>query len=175
MKNAMDENFLELLGNSLITMARTKKQGDETVTAFRDWFASGAGFPFEIPASGMELLSDHFLKSPGPGSTGDDRDRNAMLEEALSNFQDAFAANIDALGFVPRDRHLELVEKYEALKSRYNEQKETVDNLRMLLKSGEPEAAAFNPNHIVRNQQDLFQEMMKNFGDFLSGDGDPAR
>ncbi len=69
------------------------------------------------------------------------------------------------MGVVPKDEHLTLIKKYEALKEKVAAQEETIKHLRMLL-----EEKGTGQGDMIRGFQDLvkkqteqFQELMKDF------------
>ncbi len=83
---------------------------------------------------GFEDLTAMFRKSYGLDDMAEGT--NAYLkswEKAAEDFRKSFRDYLDLMGMVPKDEHLELVEKYEDLKKKVADQDETIRHLRMLL------------------------------------------
>lgn len=164
----MDEKFLEFWGNLLLNAARSKKQGDDLMR----WLQMGLPGMIspaspKIAAAGFEEMIAAFKKLYGLDKLSPPKeDSQKAWAEALKEFQQSFQDYLAVCGVVPKKEHLALVEKYEALKAKCADQEETIRHLRMLLSDRKEEHAdaATQLQEIVRNQGDLFQKMMTDFG-----------
>jgi hypothetical protein len=154
----MDENFLEFWGNFLLSAARKKKQVDD-VTA---WMQKGF--------TGFEEMTAMFRKFYGLDQMSEQSaDYKKMTEKAMQDFQQSFREYMGALDFVPRREHLNLVEKYENLKEKCSAQEETIRHLKMLLNA----KGIDQFQHLIKDQGELFQNMIKSFGQYFNSLNQP--
>lgn len=155
----MDKQFLEFWGNFLINVAKGQQQLEEMT----QWM--GQGF------SCFEDLAGMFKKFYGMERLPEDTpDYFKTWERAGKDFQKSFKEYLSLMGVVSKDEHLALVTKYENLKKKVAEQKETIKHLRMLLE----EKGAADQEEVVKSFQDLmnkqseqFQELTDSFGQFF--------
>ncbi len=159
----MDSQFLEFWGNALIQAARSQRQmkeGNVYQQSMNDAFKwMKQGF------DGFEQMSEMFRKAYGLEYKDEtDPDYMKSWKTAMSAFQDSYRQFMDLMGMVPRDEHMELVEKYEALKEKSAEQEETIRHLRMLLsdKGVDQRRVVEEFQDLVRKQSHQFQELMSN-------------
>lgn len=165
----MDEKFLEFLGNLLLNAAKSKKQGDDLMR----WLQMGLPGMIspaspKTAATGFEEMIAAFKRLYGLDKPSPPReDSQKAWARAVEDFQKSFQDYLAVYGVVPQKEHLALVEKYEALKTRCEDQEETIRHLRMLLADRKEERAdadaAIQLQDIVRNQGELFQKMMLDF------------
>lgn len=170
----MDEKFLEFWGNILINAARSKKQTDD----FFNWMKSGGGA--EAPKTslpGTEEMAAAFRRFYGLDKVSEQgEDYNRMYRQSLEDFQKSFKEYLGLMGIVPREEHLALVRKYETLKERCAEQEETIRHLKMLLSGAKNGRNGLSEQFqdLVKNQSELFQQMMSDFGQCFTRSGDSA-
>lgn len=164
----MDEKFLELWGNLLLSAARGKKQTNDV---FR-WMQSG--FPnFNDTSSNKQSYPDfkelsemfHRLYGLDQLSTQSEKYKE-MSDKALQDFQKSFKDYLNSMGIVSRDEHLTLIQKYEKLKAKCADQEETIRHLKMLLdsKGTNQTESSSQFQDIIKTQGELFQKMMMDFG-----------
>jgi hypothetical protein len=170
----MDEKFLEFWGNLLINAARSKKQTDD----FFSWMKSGGGA--EAPKTtlpGTEEMAAAFRRFYGLDKVPEKgEDYNRLYRQSLEDFHKSFKDYLGLMGIVPREEHLALVKKYETLKERCAEQEETIRHLKMLLAANKNGRNGLSDQFqdLVKNQSELFQQMMSDFGQCFTRSGDPA-
>ncbi|QTA80957.1 Uncharacterized protein dnl_32740 [Desulfonema limicola] len=170
----MDEKFLELWGNLLLSAARGKKQTNDI---FR-WMQSGfpnlnetsdkPGFP------DFKDLSEMFHRLYGLDQLSNrSEEYKKMSNKALKDFQQSFKDYLCSMGIVSKNEHLALVEKYEKLKAKCADQEETIKHLKMLLDSKGTNSAetSYQFQDIIKNQGDLFQKMMNDLGHHFNKTG----
>jgi len=166
----MDEKFMEFWGNLLINAAQGKKQSDEMFRWLRTGFthkgdtSSSPVFPdFTSMAAmfkqfyGMDQLSER------------SEEYKDLSKQALNDFQESFDDYMASAGLVSKKDHLDLVEKYEKLKTKCADQEETVKHLKMMLSAKKDDQidASEQFQDMVRAQGDFFQNMMKDFGQYF--------
>ena len=170
----MDEKFLEFWGNLLLNAAKSKQQTEALMRWLRMGLPGMASPPASPkPPSGFDEMVAIFQKLYGLDNITDkNQDSQKTWAEALEKFQKSFQDSLALYGVVPKKEHLALVEKYEKLKARCSDQEETIRHLRMLLedRSDQESDTATQLQDIVRNQGDLFQKMVTDFGHYFSGD-----
>ena len=170
----MDEKFLEFWGNILINAARSKKQTDD----FFSWMKSGGGgaeAPKTLP--GTEEMAAAFRRFYGLDKVPDRKEEQQRLyRQSLEDFHKSFKDYLGLMGVVPREEHLALVRKYETLKERCAEQEETIRHLKMLLTANKDGRNGLSDQFqdLVRNQSELFQQMMSDFGQCFTRSGAAA-
>jgi len=164
----MDEKFLELWGNLLLSAARGKKQTNDIFrwmqTGFpnlNDTSTNKPGFP------DFKELSEMFHRLYGLDQVSNrSAEYKEMSGKALHDFQKSFTDYLASMGIVSKNEHLTLIEKYEKLKAKCADQEETIRHLKMLLDSkgmNQPEISS-QFQDLVKNQGELFQKMMVDFG-----------
>jgi len=168
----MDEKFLEFWGNLLLNAARSKKQTDELMRWLKLGFPGITASPGSTsPGSGFEEMIAVFRKLYGLDKISKkNEDPQKVWAEALKDFQKSFQDYLAFSGVVSRKEHLALVKKYEKLKAKCNDQEETIRHLRMLLEDQKEAAANTSAplQDIARNQGEMFQKMMADFGRYFS-------
>lgn len=170
----MDEKFLELWGNMLINAARGKKQSKD----FFNWLQTG--FPGMMGENrnrtadtGLEDLNTAFKQIYGLNKLSEQSDEYKKLsDKALKDFKQSFKDYLAMMGFVSSEEHLALVEKYEKLKARCQDQEETIKHQQMLLnaKGAADASEMMSPlQDMVKKQGEVFQQMMNDFGQYFGG------
>jgi hypothetical protein len=155
----MDPHFLEFWGNFLVNASKEQRR----LKDLYKWMQQGF--------NGFDDLTEMFRKFYGLDHM--EKDAPAYLEtmkKASENFLESFKDYLDLMGMVPKDKHLALVQKYEALKEKVADQEETIKNLQVLLE----EKRAESQGELVQGFQDLiekqskqFQKTMETFGSFF--------
>jgi hypothetical protein len=155
----MDPHFLEFWGNFLVNASKEQRR----LKDLYEWMQQGF--------KGSDDLTEMFRKFYGLDHM--EKDTPAYLEtlkKASENFLESFKDYLDLMGMVPKDKHLALVQKYEALKEKVADQEETIKNLQLLLE----EKRAESQGELVQGFQDLiekqskqFQKTMETFGSFF--------
>jgi hypothetical protein len=151
----MDKNFLEFWGNLLINAAKGQRQLEDVTK----WVAQGL--------KGLENFSDLFRKSYGlDGMKEDSPQYLKQWQHAAGEFQKSFKDYLGLMGVVPREEHLDLVQKHEELKKRIADQEETIKHLRTLLgqRDSSQETVTQTFQDLMNKQAVQFQELMKNLG-----------
>lgn len=173
----MDEKFLEFWGNVLISAARGKKQTDDLFRWMKT-VGQGAEEPTSPrPFPGTEEFAAAYRKFYGLEDISERGEGYKKLyDKSFQDFQKSFQDYLGLLGVVPQEEHLALVKKYETLKERSAEQAETIRHLKMLLAARENGQNDL-PNQfqdLIRNQTELFQRMVSEFGHGFTRPGDAA-
>jgi hypothetical protein len=155
----MDPHFLEFWGNFLVNASKEQRR----LKDLYKWMQQGF--------NGFDDLTEMFRKFYGLDHM--EKDTPAYMEtmkKASENFLESFKDYLDLMGMVPKDKHLALVQKYEALKEKVADQEETIKNLQLLLE----EKRAESQGELVQGFQDLiekqskqFQKTMETFGSFF--------
>ena len=170
----MDEKFLELWGNMLLNAARSKRQSK----VFFNWLQTGfPGFMGEnrdrTADTGLEDLNAAFKQIYGLNKLSEQSEEYKKLsDKALKDFKQSFKDYLTIMGFVSREEHLALVEKYEKLKAKSQDQEETIKHQQMLLNAkGAADASEIMApfQDMVTKQGEVFQQMMKDFGQYFGG------
>jgi len=178
----MDEKFLEFWGNLLISFARGKKQTTETTEIFQKNFATFNEFFSKLmqknltgfdelfssmtkkkDIAGFDELSAMFRNFYGLDQLPENSSEyNTMSKKAVHDFQESFREYLAFTGFVPKDEHLKLVEKYEKLKEKCADHEETIKHLKMLTggKSVDQGDIIRSLQSIIKDQTSFFQKMM---------------
>ena len=155
----MDPHFLEFWGNFLVNASKEQRR----LKDLYEWMQQGF--------KGSDDLTEMFRKFYGLDHM--EKDTPAYLEtmkKASENFLESFKDYLDLMGMVPKDKHLVLVQKYEALKEKVADQEKTIKNLQLLLE----EKRAESQGELVQGFQDLiekqskqYQKTMETFGSFF--------
>jgi hypothetical protein len=166
----MDEKHLEFWGNFLLNAARGKKQMDEFTNTIRKNLDEFSEITTQKGVSTMNEMMEMYRKMFGFDQLSDrGLEFNRVAMKAVQDFQASFKDYLGLLGIVSRDEHLSLVEKYEKLKLKCETQEETIRHLQMLLnaKSMDQGDVVSSFQEIVKDQGELFQDMMKSFGKYF--------
>ncbi len=155
----MDKHFLEFWGNFQLNAAKGQRQMED----MSEWMKQGL--------RGFEDLTAMFRKSYGLEDMAEGT--NAYLKswkKAAEDFRKSFRDNLNLMGMVPKDEHLELVEKYENLKKKVADQDETIRHLGMLLeKKGTNHGEATKGfEDLLKRQNRQFQQLMESFSNFIN-------
>ena len=163
----MDEKFLELWGNLLLSAAQGKKQTNDIFRWMQSGFpnlnarADKPGFPE------FKELSKMFHRLYGLDQfSNPSEEYREMSDRALQDFQNSFKNYLASMGIVSKTEYLALVEKYENLKTKCADQEETIRHLKMLLNSKGTNHLEISSQlqDIVKDQSELFQKMIMDFG-----------
>ncbi len=174
----MDKQLLEFWGNTLINMAKNQEQM-ETMTR---WMNQGT----KLGLSGLESWTDLFgrfwdtapkaaKKEPGDGDTNPFQAPTWI--RPMEDLQASINWFCDFMGFVPKQEHLEIVQKYEALKQRMADLEETVRHLRLVQREGNVDQGTVvnDFRRMIEQQTEQFQELMKNTEKFFNYTVSPSK
>lgn len=167
----MDEKFLELWGNLLISAARGKKQTNDIFRWMHNGFPDLNKTPDTPGFPDFKELSEMFHKLYGLDKISNrSEEYKEMSGKAFQDFQKSFKGYLESMGIVSKDEHLALVEKYEKLKTKCADQEETIKHMKMLLdsKGTDQENVTNQFQDIVKTQGDLFQKMVMDFGQYFN-------
>ncbi len=159
----MDRQFLEFMGNFMLSAAKGQKQVED--------MAKWMGFGF----AGFEELSSFFRKIYGlEEPKRESADYRNLWTGAMEHFSASFKEYLALFGAQPREDYLALVKKVEELKERVESQDETIRHLRILLaeaKKEEYQSVAGHFEDLVQKQAEQFQNLMDSLGHvFKQGD-----
>ncbi len=145
----MDTDFLEYWGNMLVIMAKSRRQADETMKLFN------------IEATKYSELNDTYREifnqfTPVAGQD----DLSEFWNNAAKNFNASFKDYLKTIGFATIEDYNKLAGEHEELKAKYEEQQETIKQLRLLVN----EKGMADQVELVKN----FQELMKIQGERFS-------
>lgn len=169
----MDQKFLEFWGHFLINSAKSMNQADE----FNAWVKKGfSGFPgtsgkSSSQCSEFEEIANLFRKLYGLDQFSENSSEyQNMAKEAGEKFKNSFTDYLSLMGFVNKEEHLQLIQKYEKLKEKCTDQEETIRHLKMLLNVKNPmeTEAMSNLQDIAKDQSRLFQKMFEGMGQYVS-------
>lgn len=126
----MNTDFMELLGNFLVTSAQNKKQSDQLFKWLQNCHTLT---PENISTGGVGidpkfqdlLLSMYGSKNSLPIGT----ETVQLTEDTIEKFITSMNETFQSMGFVPRSEHLALEEKYKKLQKEHEELKEKIDSL----------------------------------------------
>ena len=156
----MDKHFLEFWGNFLIHAAKGQKQLEDLSA----WMHQGfTGFD-ELTALFRKFYGLEYADKTAP-------DYSSIQEKAVKDFQKSFKDFLLIMGVVPKDDHLDLLKKYEALKETLAAREETIDHLRMLLAEKDAKAQgelAKGFQELMEKQGKQFHQAMETFGRLYS-------
>jgi hypothetical protein len=159
----MDKNFLEMWGTFLINMAKGQQQMDDMAK----WMSGGM--------TGVPEMTEMFKRFYGlSGSAEKTPDYTEAWKTASEQFQKAFRDHLRSMGMVPKDEHLKIVKKYEALKEKLAESEETVAHLRMLLNERNMDQGEVMRHFqgLMDSQSDQFSELMTQFQELYGQSGE---
>jgi uncharacterized UPF0160 family protein len=142
----MDPHFLEFWGNFLVNASKEQRR----LKDLYEWMQQGF--------KGSDDLTEMFRKFYGLDHM--EKDTPAYLEtlkKASENFLESFKDYLDLMGMVPKDKHLALVQKYEALKEKVADQEENIKNLELVI----------GFQDLIEKQSKQFQKTMETFGSFF--------
>ncbi len=123
MSNSMDSKFLEFWGHLMLNAA----QGHKQIEAFQKWLGKSVkGLPALTSADQKTQEDEDFMavfaKVYGADKLSKDTSSYwQMMQNAASAFQTSYEKYIHLLGAVPRDEHVTLQEKFEALDKKVSE------------------------------------------------------
>lgn len=157
----MDRNFYEFWGQMFLNLAKGQKQIED----FRKWFGQGL--------MGYESMNAMFRKAYGLDRIEEESpDYAEIWKKSVETFQKSFRESLALMDVVPRSEYDALAEKCAALEKTVTEQEETIRTLKRLLNEeasgGAPAAAAIEDlQGLLKNQQDQFQQLLKNMALFF--------
>ena len=158
----MDPHFLEFWGNFLVNASKEQRR----LKDLYKWMQQGF--------NGFDDLTEMFRKFYGLDHL--EKDTPVYLEtmkKASENFLESFKDYLDLMGMVPKEEHLALVQKYEALKEKVADQEKTIKNLQLLLEEKRAESQdelVLGFQDLIEKQSKQFQETMETFGSFFRKD-----
>ncbi len=160
----MNRRFLEFWGQALINAAKGQKQLEDMAK----WLQPGFNFG-DFTAQFRQAYGLDDLDKSSPDSL-------KMWKKAEEEFQESFREYFTLLGVVPREKHLKLVKKYEALKEKVADQEETINHLKMIL--GEKglgiNTMTLEFQKLLKKQEVQFQELIKGFGEIFKEDSEES-
>lgn len=152
----MDRQFLEFMGNLMLSVAKGRKHLEDMVK----WMGCGLAGPEDISA-----LFGKFYGLEGPRK--DRFDHQKAWTAAMELFSASFREYMALFGAVPREDHLSLLKRVEGLEERVASQDETIRRLRVLLADAGREECRDMAGHfqdLVQKQAEQFQELMDSLG-----------
>ncbi len=166
----MDEKFLEFWGNFLLSAARGKKQTDHMFRWMRTGFPNPEKSSQDQHSPDFQELTRMFRKFYGLDSLSPQSEQYKKTSDlAMYDFQKSLKEYLALMGIVSQQEHLALVEKYEKLKAKCEQQEETIKHLKMLIGSNSTSHAELSSNfeNMVKTQGELFLKMMTDFGQYF--------
>ncbi|BBO80412.1 hypothetical protein DSCO28_09780 [Desulfosarcina ovata subsp. sediminis] len=118
----MDARFLEAWGNYLIAAAK----GSESLEALSSWVNKDSKSLWSLPAAFCQLYGIDVSEKPKENI-------NNTFQEIQKLFVKNYSDAIIAMGAVPKTEHDALIEKYNTLKKKNEEQTKTIEKLQLLL------------------------------------------
>jgi hypothetical protein len=153
----MDKQFVKFWVSFLTGYMKTQEQLEDMSA----WMERGF--------KGFDELTELFQKSYGLDRLSESTAQYlTMWEQSKKDFERSLAEYLSLMGVVPRQEHLDLVEKYEELKQKAESQEETIVHLRQLLLKGEQlDQKEFRTGFetLIKKQSDDFQRLMKDVGE----------
>lgn len=172
----MDDKFLEFWGNFLIQMARGQKQTNEFFKMMQTGFGAAPGKQ-KTSFPGFDEMFAAWRKMYGIDQYADRTNEYVKVaERTFEEFLKTSREYFSMMGIVPKDEHLSLVEKYEKLKEKCNEQEETIKHLKMLLsaKGIAPKAITGQLEKMAKSQGEMFVKMMSDFNEYFNTPAKPG-
>lgn len=154
----MDKYFLEFIGNCFISAAKGQKYMED----LEKWMG-GRGL------DGFDDLFEMFKKFYGLERLKDTApDYPETWEKFIKDFKKLFGDYLSFFSTASFEEHLSLVNKYEALKKKADEQEKTIKRLqsRSYESLTGQEKIAENLQSLIDDQTDQFKKMMDSFGQF---------
>jgi len=175
----VDEKFLEFWGNFLIQIARGKKQTSDMNSLMQkqlNMFKDVMSHNFFSGFNEMTALFQKFYGLEQISERG--AEYHHLTKKAKEDFHKSFTEYVSMMGMTSKAEYLNLVQKYEKLKEKCADHEETIKHLQMLLdaKSGDQGNVIGSLQSIVKDQGDLFQNMMRNFSQHTkkTAESDPS-
>jgi len=162
----MDKSFLEFWSHLMKAGALNPSE----LNQMSKWMQGGF--------SGPDTLSPLFKKAYGLDQVSESLpDYTRLAQEAVSSFQESLktfvsSIGVSSIGMVPKETHLALIKKYEALKEKSADQEETIKHLKAMLDDkGIPADDSLRQfKHMLHSQNEQFQSLMKTIGNFYKND-----
>lgn len=161
----MEKHLLEFWGNFLINAAREKKKSDDFsqwLQNLTSWMQEG----FATFSDLMEILGGFPGAGKFPSTEGEyPKDFSKVAEKTSRDFQKSFKEYQNMMGMFFQKDHISLVDKYEKLKKKCEEQEETIKHLQLLLKAKEMDQSETlkGMQNIMKSQSEAFGKMMTSF------------
>jgi hypothetical protein len=159
----MNSQFLEFLGNYLIQAAKWQKLVNLPTV--------GNVSPVVDPTDYARLFKHFCSVASAPES--DMPEYLQFWQQSLEQFQSLFSPYFKMWGWVSESDFRNLQEKCESLEKTIRKQEQIISQLRSLLDEkglGQIEMIQRFQN-LIQEQSDEFQNMMRNFGNALTQDG----
>ena len=149
----MDKNILEFWGQAFLNAARSQQQMED----MSKYFGQDTGIDNPIINS--------FLKSFGwqkPGKM-DTENVNELIPKSFNAYKEFLKACLTMADVVSKEEHLKVIEENEELKEKISRQEKIIsDSQKQVGKEGfNKEEVVNNLAHIMKNQTQQFQELMK--------------
>jgi hypothetical protein len=153
----MDKQFVKFWVSFLTNYMKTQEQMEDMSA----WIEQGF--------KGFDELTELFQKSYGLDRLSESTANYlTMWEQSKKDFERSLTEYLSLMGVVPKQEHLELVEKYEELKQKAASQEETIVHLRQLFLKGEQlDHKEFRTGfeELIKKQSDDFQRLIKDVGE----------
>ncbi len=165
----MDKQLLEFWGNALINMAKSQEQ----MESMTKWMHQG----MKLGLNGMEAWTKLCNQTLGPAGNSEksagkkEEDKTDPIppqarswEKSMQDLQASLSGFYDFMGVVPKQEHMRVVQKCEAMKQRIADLEETVKHLRMMQKeeNGDQSMVVKDFKRMIAQQTEQFQELIKN-------------
>lgn len=162
----MDETFLEFFGNLLLSTARNKRQADQ----FFQWLQGGnTDKPMNKfwGDAGTTELSEMFRAWYGTKNLVQHNQSYWQLPgEVLNDFHSSLKEVLLPMGYIPRQEHEDLLDKYDKLKAHSQQQEVTINQLKNLLHGQTDMTDQFQ--NIMSKQGEAYQDLIRQFGILFS-------
>lgn len=152
----MDKNFVKFWVSFFTGYMKTKEQMEDMSA----WIAQGF--------KGFDELTELFQQSYGLDRLSESTTNYlTMWEQSKKDFERSLTEYLSLMGVVPKQEHLDLVEKYEALKEKAALQEETIVHLRRLIEGKHLDQTEFQTGFetLIKKQSDDFKKLLVNMGD----------
>lgn len=153
----MDKQFVKFWVSFLSSYMKTTEQIEDMAA----WIAQGF--------KGFDELTELFQRSYGLDRLSESTTNYLTIwEQSTKDFERSLTEYLSLMGVVSKQEHLDLVEKYEALKEKVASQEETIVHLRQLILKGEQlDQKEFRTGFeaLIKKQSDDFQRLIKDVGE----------
>ncbi|TFG37311.1 MAG: hypothetical protein E4H39_02405 [Syntrophobacterales bacterium] len=152
----MDKQFINFWVDFLTNYMKTQEQMEDMSA----WMEQGF--------KGFDELTELFQKSYGLDRLSESTANHlTMWEQSTKDFERSLTEYLSLMGVVPKQEHLELVEKYEALKEKSASQEETIVHLRQLIEGKQLDQKELHTGFetLIKKQSDDFNRLVETMGD----------
>jgi hypothetical protein len=152
----MDKQFVKFWVSFLTNYMKTQEQMEDMSA----WIEQGY--------KGFDELTELFQRSYGLDRLSESTTNYlTMWEQSKKDFERSLTEYLSLMGVVPKQEHLELVEKYEELKEKAASQEETIVHLRQLLQGNQLDQTELHTGfeELIKKQSEDFQRLIKDVGE----------